>query len=78
MTNNNFGWHKSWQRLPSGRLRHVSGLEFEFDDALGVVTCDDTLAEFSKYEAARGVPLFQHAERIMRLTNEAARWHDQN
>lgn len=78
MTNKHFGWHKAWRRVPSGRLRHVSGLEFEFDAALGMCTCDDTLDKFGLYEKARGVPLFQHAERVMRLTREAAEWHGQN
>jgi hypothetical protein len=78
MTNKHFNWHKGWSRLPSGRLRHISGLEFEVDDVLGVCTCDDTLAEFSRHESARGVPLWQHQERIMRLTREAAEWNEAN
>ena len=28
MTGKNFNWHKAWQRLPNGRLRHISGAEF--------------------------------------------------
>ena len=74
MTGKNFNWHKAWCRLQSGRLRHVSGVEFEFDDVLGWNTCDDTLAEFYKFEIARGVPLHDLVARLQRLAREASEW----
>lgn len=78
MTNKNFNWHKAWERLPSGRLRHISGLEFEHNDDLGWSTCDNTLAEFQRYEQARGVPLHDLVSRLQRLAREAADWHKFN
>jgi len=72
---------KAWTRLPSGRLRHICGLEFELVEGDGytdVETCDDTLAEFQKYELARGVPVHDLAERLQRLCREAAYWNQRN
>lgn len=74
-------WHKAWSRLPSGRLRHLSGLEFEVivgADYTDIETADDTLAEFQAYEHARGVPLHDLAARVQRLCREAAEWHRTN
>ena len=74
MTSKNFCWHKNWQTLPNARRRHISGLEFEYDDDLGWATCDDTLEEFQAYEAARGVPLHDIQNRMIRLARECAEW----
>lgn len=74
-------WHKAWSRIPSGRLRHLSGLEFEVVEGAGytdVETADDTLAEFQTYETERGVPLHDLAARLQRLCREAAEWHSKN
>ncbi|MGL4576347.1 MAG: hypothetical protein ACRCV9_16305 [Burkholderiaceae bacterium] len=78
MTSKNYNWHKAWERLPSGRLRHVSGLEFEFSDELGWSTCDDTLVEFQAFEQARGVPMHDLLERGLRLAREAHDWAARN
>lgn len=76
MGNKNKNWHKAWASLPNGRRRHVSGLEFEFDDVLGWMTCDDTLSAFQAYTLARGVPLHDFEAHIRRLCKEAAMWRD--
>jgi hypothetical protein len=77
MTCKNFGWHKSWQTLPNGRRRHISGLEFEYDEDLGWSTCDDTLEEFHAYEVAQGMPLHDIQSRLLRLVRECAEWRDE-
>ena len=73
MTNKNFNWHKKWKRLENGRLQHLSGIEFVYDAALGWSPCVDTIKEFEAYELARGVPIHQIAERVMRLVKEASK-----
>lgn len=77
MSGKHKNWHKAWSRLENGRLRHVSGLEFELDEGDGytdVNAADDTLAEFQRYELARGVPAHDLAARITRLAREAHEW----
>ena len=76
MTSKSFGWHKSWQALQNGRRRHLSGLEFEHDEDLGWSTCEDTMDEFQAYEVARGVPLHDIQNRLMRLARECAEWRE--
>ena len=78
MTGKHHNWHKAWSRTGSGRLRHISGLEFEHDAVLGWSTCDDTLAEYQAHELARGVPLHDLVERGRRLLREAQEWHARN
>lgn len=81
MTNKNFGWHKAWGRLPNGRLRHVSGLEYTVkrgDGFTDINTVDNTLQEYQDFELARGVAPHQMVERILRLNKEAVRWHEAN
>ena len=59
MTAKNLNWEKSWTRLPSGRLRHISGVEFTVEHGEGftdINAADDSLAEYQRYELARGVP----------------------
>ncbi len=38
----------------------------------------ETLAEYQEYELARGVPLHDLAQRLMRLAREAHEWHRRN
>ena len=81
MTNKNFNWHKAWQRLPSGRVRHISGLEYTVERGDGftdINTAADTLDQYQAFELARGVAPHQMIERILRLNKEAARWHEAN
>ena len=40
MTEKNKNWEKAWTRLPSGRLRHVSGAEFIVDPGDGFIDID--------------------------------------
>lgn len=78
MTGKHYNWRRGWTRLPNGRLRHISGLEFDVSEGDGYTdaeTCEDTLAEFQRYEQARGVPLHDLAERLQRLCREAIEWH---
>ena len=76
MASKNFGWHKGWQALPNGRRRHISGLEFEHDDDLGWLTCDDTLDEFQAYQLAQGTALHDIQARLMRLVWECSEWRN--
>ncbi len=81
MTNKNFGWHKAWQRLPSGRLRHISGAEFVVVRGNGftdINAAPETLGEYQAYERARGVPAHDLAQRLMRLAKEAGQWQQRN
>lgn len=71
---NKYQWHKEWQRLDNGRLRHSSGIEFEHDDILGWETCNETMEQFQSTELARGVPIHDLINRVTRLAKEAAMW----
>lgn len=77
MTGKRYNWHKAWHRQ-GARIVHESGLAFEMDAVLGVMTCDDTLEAWQAFEAARGVPVHDLIERIKRLAKEAAEWHERN
>ncbi len=51
MSEKNKNWEKAWTRLPSGRLRHVSGAEFTVEPGDGFIDIDaapDTLAEYQR------------------------------
>jgi hypothetical protein len=77
MTEKNTNWEKAWTRLPNGRLRHISGVEFTVESGEGFIDIDaapDTLAEYQRYEFARGVPPDDLAQRLMRLAHEAGDW----
>jgi hypothetical protein len=78
MVSKNHGWHKAWQRPPSGRLRHISGAEFIVSPSDGytdINVAPETLGEYQAFELARGVPLHDLAQRLMRLAREAHQWH---
>ena len=71
----------AWLRLPNGRLRHISGAEFVLvrgDGYADINAAPDTLAEFQAYELARGVPLHDLAQRLIRLAREAGEWLERN
>lgn len=81
MTGKHNNWHRAWSRLPNGRLRHSSGAEFVLIPGNGftdVKAAPETLAEYQEYELARGVPLHDLAQRLMRLAREAHEWHRRN
>lgn len=81
MSGKHKNWHKGWTRLPNGRLRHISGVEFTVEPGEGfndINAADDTLAEFQAYELARGVPVHDLAQRLMRLAREAGDWLQTN
>ena len=74
MTGKKFSWHKAWQRLPSGRLRHISGAEFTVqrrESYTDINVAPKTLDEYQAYELARGVPVHDLAQRLMRIAKEA-------
>ncbi len=77
MTGKHYNWHKAWSRLPSGRLRHVSGLEFHIKPGDGFTNVEleqSTMNEFQSHELARGVPLHDLVRRLQRLCVEANDW----
>lgn len=81
MTGKRYAWHKAWQRLPNGRLRHASGAEFVLvrgDGFTDVKAAPETLAEFQSHELARGVPVHDLAQRLIRLAREAGQWLERN
>lgn len=81
MTSKHFNWHKAWARDAQGHLVHTSGLRFlvvRSDNFTDLETDDASMAIFQASETSRGVPLWQHAERVMRLLKEAETWHQQN
>lgn len=74
-------WHRAWTRLPSGRLRHISGAEFVVSPGDGYTDIDvapETLAEYQAFELARGVPAHDLAQRLIRLAREAGEWLERN
>lgn len=81
MTGKRKNWHLAWSRLPNGRLRHDTGAEFiatPGDGFTDVRVAPETLKAFQAAELARGVPLHDIAQRLMRLAREANRWHKAN
>ena len=81
MTGKRYAWHKAWQRLPNGRLRHASGAEFVLvrgDGFTDVKAAPETLSEFQSHELARGVPVHDLAQRLIRLAREAGQWLERN
>ena len=81
MTGKHYAWHKAWQRLPNGRLRHISGAEFTVERGEGftdIKAAPETLDQYQAHELARGVPLHDLAQRLMRLAREANEWHAKN
>ena len=81
MTGKHHNWHRAWNRLPDGRLRHISGAEFVVVSGNGfkdINAAPETLAEYQAYELARGVPLHDLAQRLMRLAREAGQWLERN
>lgn len=81
MTGKRYAWHKAWHRLPNGRLRHASGAEFVLVRGVGftdVKAAPETLAEFQSHELARGVPVHDLAQRLIRLAREAGQWLERN
>ena len=77
MTGKHRNWHRAWARLPNGRLSHISGAEFVVqrgDGFTDIVAASETLAEFQSFELARGVPVHDLAQRLIRLAREAGEW----
>lgn len=74
---NKHNWHKEW-RVVGERRCHSSGLEFEYDEALGWMTCDDSIDAFTAHESARGVPLHDLQNRLIRLAKECSMWRGKN
>ena len=72
---NKRNWHLEWQTV-GDRRKHSSGLEFEYDEVLGWSTCDDTINAFVAHESARGVPLHDIQNRLIRLAKECSTWRD--
>lgn len=74
MTGKHFNWHKAWARDAQGQLLHTSGLRFIVTRRGGFTDLeidDASMATFQASETSRGVPLYQLAERVQRLTKEA-------
>lgn len=81
MPGKNKNWHRAWARVPSGRLRHISGAEFVVVRGPGftdINAAPETLGEFQAFELARGVPVHDLAQRLMRLAREAGEWLERN
>ena len=67
--------------LPNGRLRHISGAEFTVERGDGytdINAAPETLEEFQSFELARGVPVHDLAQRLIRLAREAGQWLERN
>ena len=81
MTGKHRNWHRAWSRMPNERLRHISGAEFTVERGDGytdINAAPETLGEYQAYELARGVPLHDLAQRLMRLAREAGEWLERN
>jgi hypothetical protein len=74
-------WQKAWSREASGHLAHTSGLRVLVrpgDGFTDLETDAASLAIFQARETSRGVPVFQHADRLKRLMREAEEWQQKN
>lgn len=80
MTGKHKNWHRAWS-LRSDRLVHISGAEFTIERGDGytdINAAPETLGEFQAYELARGVPVHDLAQRLIRLAREAGEWLEYN
>lgn len=80
MTGKHHNWHKAWRR-DGASLVHISGLRFDVvrgDGYTDILADKTTLDAFQGHELARGVPLHDLAQRLMRLNKEALQWHQRN
>ena len=80
MTGKHHNWHKAWSRK-GDRLVHISGAEFVVEHGDGytdINAAPETLDEFQRYELARGVPVHDLAQRLIRLAREAGEWLERN
>lgn len=75
MTNKKFNWHKHWHKAGERRV-HDSGLAFEYSEALGWNTCENTMEAWQAFEMARGVPFHDLLARCQRLARECAEWEE--
>ncbi len=81
MTGKNKNWHKAWRRDAAGRLVHISGAAFTVERGVGytdINAAPETVDEFQAFELARGVPVHDLAQRLMRLAREAGEWLERN
>ncbi len=82
MTGKHYGWHKAWQRLDDGSIKHSSGLimrpSVTEDGYTDLDANDASLAAAQASELARGVRPQDLQARLMRLFKEAAMWHERN
>lgn len=81
MTGKHYNWHKAW-RWRDGLLVHDSGATFSIRDdgsgAIDVEAAPETLGAFQEFELARGVPLHDLQQRLMRLAREAGEFAQRN
>ena len=80
MTGKHRNWHKAWRR-EGDRLVHISGAVFVIKRGDGYTDIDaapETLAEYQAFELARGVPVHDLAQRLIRLAREAGEWLERN
>lgn len=81
MTGKHYNWHKAW-RLSHGRLVHDSGAAFFVQDAgngvIDVEAAPETIGAFQEFELARGVPLHDLHQRLLRLAREAGEFAQRN
>ncbi len=69
-------WHRAWRR-EGDRLVHLSGAAFVIKRGQGftdIEAAPETLEAFQRHELARGVPLHDLQQRLLRLAREAAQW----
>lgn len=75
MKSKRYLWHKHWSWNASGQAQHDSGLSFVYDCVDDEWEVDiSSIGSFAAHEIARGVPEWQHSERIARLSKEVHRW----
>ena len=81
MAGKHFGWHKAWSRTSDGSIKHTSGLIMTVhrgDGYTDLIADDASLDAAQAHELARGVKPADMQARMMRLTREAAQWHERN
>jgi hypothetical protein len=81
VTGKHKNWHKAWRRNAAGQLVHISGAVFTVtrgDGYTDINAAPETLSEFQAYELARGVPVHDLAQRLIRLAREAGEWLERN
>lgn len=66
-------WHKNFRWATHWSVSHISGLVFEYDEALGWETSPESLEFYQDNNVIRG-NLYDQQQHLIQLCRQAAEW----